>query len=198
MKRDSIVLTAKTITTHREVIDLYNSNPNLPRGYKLKESDPWCAGFVSAVFIKNKYFDLCECSCPEMIERAKKLGIWVESDSYIPSVGDIIMYDWNDTGSGDNTGVADHTGIVINIAEKYFIVREGNKAGAVGNRTLIYNGKFIRGFITPKYEKSAKSYKTVDDIVNGIIAGDFGNGENRKQLLYNYFQKKVNEKLGGK
>ena len=198
MIRDKIINTARAITTHKEVIDLYNSNPNLPRGYKLKESDAWCAAFVSAVFIKNGYYDIAECSCPQMIERAKKLGIWVESDKYHPVVGDVIMYDWQDTGSGDNTGIADHTGIVINTAEKYFIVREGNKSGGIGNRTLIYDGKFIRGFITPKYEKAAKDYKTVDDVVNAIIAGEFGNGENRKQLLYNYFQNLVNKKLGGK
>lgn len=197
MKRNDIIKTINSID-HDKVLKVYNSQNPLPRGYKLKPSDSWCAATVSAVFILNGYNDISECSCDEMVKKAKKLGIWIESDTYKPSPGDIILYDWQDSGSGDNTGYPDHVGIVINTYDNYFIVREGNKAGAVGNRTVKYNDKYIRGFITPKYEKAAKSYKTVDDIVNAIISGDFGNGENRKQLLYNYFQNLVNKKLGGK
>lgn len=198
MIRDKIVKTINTITSHDQVLKIYNSQCTLPRGYKLKISDPWCAATVSAVFIQNGYDDISECSCDEMLKKAKKLGIWVEDDTYKPSPGDIILYDWQDSGSGDNTGYPDHVGIVINTYDKYFIVREGNKGNTVGNRTVKYNDKYIRGFITPKYEKAVKTYKTVDDIVNAIISGDFGNGENRKQLLYNYFQNLVNKKLGGK
>lgn len=36
-------------------------------------------------------------------------------------------------------------------------------------------------------------YITVKDVVRGIWRGDFGNGEARKENLYNYFQKLVNE-----
>jgi GH25 family lysozyme M1 (1,4-beta-N-acetylmuramidase) len=38
-----------------------------------------------------------------------------------------------------------------------------------------------------------KNYITVNDVVNGIWDGDFGNGDERKDNLYNYFQNKVNE-----
>lgn len=198
MKRDKVVKTINAITSHDQVLKIYNSQSTLPRGYKLQLSDPWCAATVSAVFIQNGYYDISECSCDEMLKKAKRLGIWVEADNYKPNIGDVLLYDWQDSGSGDNTGYPDHVGIVINTYDNYFIVREGNKANAVGNRTVKYNDKYIRGFITPKYEKAAKTYKTVDDIVNAIISGDFGNGENRKQLLYNYFQNLVNKKLGGK
>lgn len=37
-------------------------------------------------------------------------------------------------------------------------------------------------------------YETVDDIVDAIWDGKFGNDEERKENLYNYFQKKVNER----
>lgn len=40
-----------------------------------------------------------------------------------------------------------------------------------------------------------KDYKTVDDIVDGVWAGDFGNDEARKDNLYNYIQDKVNERV---
>ena len=35
--------------SHREIIDVYNQIVPLPRGYRLRYDDPWCAGFVSAV-----------------------------------------------------------------------------------------------------------------------------------------------------
>ena len=34
---------------HREILAVYNSIRPLPRGYKVRESDAWCAAFVSAV-----------------------------------------------------------------------------------------------------------------------------------------------------
>ena len=39
--------------------------------------------------------------------------------------------------------------------------------------------------------------KTVDDVVNAVISGEFGNGEDRKNKIYNYIQQKVNQKLKG-
>lgn len=42
-----------------------------------------------------------------------------------------------------------------------------------------------------------KEYITVDDIVRGIWAGDFGTPWSKSDKLYNYFLKKVNEYKGG-
>lgn len=42
-----------------------------------------------------------------------------------------------------------------------------------------------------------KDYETVDDIVKGIWAGDFGTPWSQSNLLYKYFMKKVNEYKGG-
>lgn len=39
--------------------------------------------------------------------------------------------------------------------------------------------------------------KTVDDVVDAVIDGNFGNGEDRKNRLYNYIQHKVNRRLKG-
>lgn len=36
---------------------------------------------------------------------------------------------------------------------------------------------------------------TVDDIVNDIIAGKFGNGDDRKENIYKYFQDRVNRRV---
>ena len=140
--------------SHKEIINIYNAHRPLPRGYKVKYTDHWCATFVSAVAIKCGASDdliPIECGCQEMIEKAKNLGIWVEDDSYVPMIGDIIMYDWQDSGSGDNTGYADHVGLVEAVTDNVIGVIEGNKNDSVSRRSIPVNGKYIRGFIVPKY-----------------------------------------------
>ena len=197
MKRSEIVKTAKQIKTHEEVVSYYNKIKPLPVGYTLKASDDWCAAFVSVVFAYNGYTKIAECSVPRMIGLASDYGL-LHDKTYIPKLGDIVVYDWDSVKDGD------HVGIVIDIdnthmTEKHLMtVREGNKAGAIGNRVLYSNDKVVSYYITPKFEKEAATagdYKTVDDIVDAIIRGDFGNGDNRKEKLYNYFQKKVNERF---
>lgn len=79
----------------------------------------------------------------------------MESDAYVPTMGDIIMYDWNDSGRGDNTGEADHVGLIVSVANGYITVIEGNKSNAVGTRTLKVNGRYIRGFCLPDYASKA-------------------------------------------
>ena len=69
--------------------------------------------------------------------------------------GDIIFYDWDDTGSGDNKGNPDHVGIVEKVSGSTITVIEGNKNNAVGRRTIQVNGRYIRGYGVPKYSKSS-------------------------------------------
>lgn len=140
--------------SHKKIIDIYNSQAVLPRGYKLTYKDPWCAGTVSAGSVHLGYTDIIptECSCTRMIELFKKLGSWVESDAYIPKPGDIIFYDWDDSGKGENTNQPDHVGVVEKLSGSNIIVIEGNKNNAVERRTLAINGKYIRGYGVPKYD----------------------------------------------
>lgn len=142
--------------SHKKIIDVYNSHKPLARGYKVKYTDSWCAAFVSAVSIKCGYTAIIptECSCPQMIELFKDLGEWVENDAYKPSAGDIILYDWNDSGSGDNTGTPDHIGIVEKVSGNTITIIEGNKGDAVARRTIQVNGVTIRGYGVPKYDGS--------------------------------------------
>jgi hypothetical protein len=142
---------------HHKIIDRYNSRAPLPRNYKVKYTDAWCATFVSYIAIILGYTDIIpiECSCPRMIELAKAAGIWVEDDAYAPKPGDIILYDWQDSGAGDNTGTADHIGYVLSVSGKYMQIGEGNYKNAVGVRGMAVNGRFIRGYICPRYNSSA-------------------------------------------
>lgn len=102
------------------------------------------------------------------------MKIWVESDSLVPKPGDIIMYDWDDKGKGDCTGKADHVGIVEKVSGTKITVIEGNKSNAVARRTLAVNGRYIRGYICPKYE-DAKTETTVKPTVPSSTTSDVTN-----------------------
>lgn len=140
--------------SHKEIIDIYNSHKPWARGYKVKYTDAWCATFISALSIKLDYTDIIptECGCQEMITLFKNIGCWVENDAYIPKAGDIIFYDWQDNGKGDNVGYTDHVGLVEKVVDNTIIVIEGNINNSVNRRNISVNGKNIRGFAVPKYD----------------------------------------------
>ena len=184
--------------THKKIIDLYNSVKPLPRGYAVKYSDAWCATYVSAVGIEAGLSEIIfrECGCEEMINLYKAAGRWEENDAYVPDMGDVIFYDWEDTGKGDNTGYSDHVGMVCEVLENMMHVSEGNKNNAVGYRDIAVNSRYIRGYGLPDYasiamrseEKPEK--KTLAEIAKEVYAGKWGNGVDRKVRLeaagYNY------------
>ena len=138
---------------HRQIIDLYNSKSPLPRNYKVTYSDAWCATFVSACAIKCGMANIIprECSCYFQVEQFQKMERWQENDGYIPKPGDIIYYDWQDSGSGDNTGVPDHVGIVEYVSEGSICVIEGNKNDSVERRYITVNARNIRGYGLPNF-----------------------------------------------
>lgn len=201
----------ETDGSHKKIIDIYNTQNPKPRNYKVQYTDAWCATFVSAVAVKLGYTAIIptECSCNYMIQGFKNIGCWQESDSYKPSAGDIIFYDWDDSGSGDNTGSSDHVGIVESCNGNTITVIEGNKNNAVGRRTIAVNGKYIRGFGLPKYttqstQSTSTTKKDITTIAKEVLAGQWGNGDDRKNRLtsagYDYatVQAKVNELASGK
>ena len=155
-------------TQHKAILAVFN-NSKLCSRYTMTVNDAWCATAVSAAFIacglagkagSGSLFECVECSCYYMVEYAKKQGIWVENDAYTPNVGDVILYDWDDNGSGDNTGNPDHVGIVVSVNGSTIKVIEGNISDSVGYRNIAVNGKYIRGYITPKYSKFATASST--------------------------------------
>ena len=139
--------------SHRKIVDIYNSHKPLARGYTVKYTDSWCATFVSAMAIKCGLTNIIptECGCQQMIELFKKLGAWQENDAHVPQPGDVVFYDWGDSGSGDNKGYSDHVGIVEKVSGSTITVIEGNYSDSVKRRPLTVNGKYIRGYGVPKY-----------------------------------------------
>ena len=138
---------------HRQIIDLYNSKSPLPRNYKVTYTDAWCATFVSAVAIKCGMANIIprECSCFYQVEQFQKMERWCENDGYIPKPGDVIYYDWQDNGVGDNTGVPDHVGIVEYVSEGSICVIEGNKNDSVERRYITVSARYIRGYGLPNF-----------------------------------------------
>lgn len=193
--------------SHKYIIDLYNSHKPLAVNYVVKYDDEWCATTISALSIYCGYTDIIptECGCQRMIELFKKKGCWIEDESRVPNPGDIVFYDWDDNGKGDNKGWADHVGIVEKVSGKSITVIEGNRNNAVSRRVLMVNGRYIRGYAVPKYDKEpVKPSKTAQELAQEVIDGKWGVGEDRKKKLaaagYSYaeVQSKVNEMLAPK
>lgn len=168
--------------THKEIIDVYNSHKPLARGYAVKYTDAWCSTFVSAVAIKLGYTDIIptECGCEKHIQLFKNIGAWVEDENRVPNAGDIIFYDWEDNGVGDNRGNSDHVGIVEKVSGSTITVIEGNINNSVGRRNLQVNGRYIRGYGVPKYDVEEKSVENKEEF---NMAKTYKNGSTRENVF---------------
>lgn len=180
----------------KEIIDIYNSYGKPARGIKMQYNWAWCACTWSALAIKLGYTNIMpvEISCGFLVDEAKKMGCWEENDNYIPEPGDAVLYDWQDKMFDDNKGWPDHVGTVtyVNEASGYFVVTEGNYNDSVKKRTVSINGKFIRGFIVPKYDEDepsdgiATEGKTISELAHEVITGAWGDGDERKRRITEY------------
>lgn len=209
---------------HQEMLDIYNSQRPLPRGTRMLASWPWCAAFVSTVSLQCDLRDIMptECGCPGMVRLYQEIGRWVENDAHIPSPGDVIFYDWQDTGYGDNVGQPDHVGIVTSCDGITIRVIEGNVSNKVDTRVLVVNGRCIRGYgvpdfaskadgaepqpapeptpaPTPQPEPEKPAEATVDPFITKMArevnAGKWGNGQARKDALAAWFVKAVQDEV---
>lgn len=158
---------------HKEIIDTYNEHKPLARSYPVRYTDAWCATFVSFVAIKCGLTDIMptECGCGQMIELYRKLGRWEESDAYAAvRPGDIIMYDWDDSGNGDTSGWPEHVGIVTAVTGSSLVVLEGNKNNSVGYRSINANSRYIRGYCLPDYasKSDAEPEETIQTTIEPV------------------------------
>ena len=146
---------------HRDILAYYNTHKPLALGFVLKPTDAWCTAFTSAVWIRAGIADFTgtECGCDRLIDVAKRNSIWVESDKYVPKVGDTVVYSWSDNGVGDCKSSASHTGIVTSVNGRSFVSTEGNTGyGYCGTHDRVVDQQFIRGYITPKYDQIAQYF----------------------------------------
>lgn len=194
----------------KKILDVYNNHKPLARGYKIKTTDHWCDCFVSACAIEANAVDIIgtEVGCEKHIAIFKKKGIWIENGSVKPKVGDIILFNWDDSTQA-NDGAADHIGFVEKVYGNTIVCIEGNMNEKVGRRTINVGWGYIRGFARPKYDKAKTPTKTptktkkksIEVIAKEVIQGAWGTGTARKKALtkagYNVekVQDKVNELL---
>lgn len=153
----SFIGASEGTTGHKTIVSIYNKISPLPRGYKLKETDAWCAAFVSvcASVSDNLSAVPAECGCPEMLKAFEKRGEYFNIIEN-PRPGDIIFYDWN----GDK--VPDHVGIIVEVPDTTSIkVCEGNYNNSVGIRHVGIKNKNILGICKPDYkEETMPDWKT--------------------------------------
>lgn len=174
--------------TFKVIIDGYNEIRPLPRGYRLQYTDAWCAAFVTFIAKRCNALDIIppECSCGKMVIAGGSMGIFLEHDDYRPKLGDIIFYDWQDNGKGDCTGYPDHVGIVSQLTATTFDVIEGNYNNEVGIRHLGFNARYIRGFLSPRFDEALHQVHEetdLDKLAMLVIRGDYGNGRERISRL---------------
>mgnify|MGYP002519993987 CR=1 FL=1 len=107
---------------------------------------------------------------------------------------------------GENKNSPDHVGIVEKVKDGDITVIEGNKGaepGKVARRAIKVNGRYIRGFVTPHYDriKAKVKLKSTAEVAKEVIRGEWGNGAERKKALtasgydYDAIQKEVNRIL---
>lgn len=145
---------------HKYIIDTYNDIRPLPQGYCVQLNDAWCATFLSAIASLCGILDLvpAECSCPRQIKLWKKMGRWVDKNTYIPKTGDVVYYDFN------NDGISDHVGIVVSVSNGKMKVVEGNYSDSVGCRTIAVNANIIVGFGCPKFKEEVSNSSSKESV----------------------------------
>ncbi len=111
----------------------------------------WCVCFISWLAKKLDITNIIpvDISCNSQIKKFKALGVW-HTDSNIQS-GDILYYDW------DNSGDADHVGIVEKANNSLLTVIEGNNGNypddKVRRREIDSESSLIFGYARPDYSK---------------------------------------------
>lgn len=157
-------------TAFIQLINEYNGIKPLPVGYKMKTSDNWCATFVSVCMkeagVKNAPY---ECGAERMRQKCKP--------SNTPKVGYLIFYDW----SGKKRR-AQHVGIIESVSRGTLTVIEGNKANAVGRRTIKANSPYIMGYGVVEAEEMDEK-RDLTAVAKAVIHGDYGTGETRRVML---------------
>ena len=153
---------------HKEILKIYNDYASKHGMAKAYESYAWCDITASAAWISAgiaEYVPI-SMSCGDSIAKAKAKGIWVESDSFKPKIGDAVLYGWDAPKTGDAPGSSyhDHIGIVVSVGSDTFSVVEGNAGSPSQVRKLqrTVDFRYISGFITPDYKTIAKKLTPVE------------------------------------
>ncbi len=175
-----------------------------------KNGYSWCDIFVDWCFVKAFGVD----RALELLCQPKKscgAGVGYSCDYYKNNgqfftkaqIGDQIFFK-------NSKGVRTHTGLVVGVDDKYVYTIEGNAGDGVREKKYTHNSSSIYGYGRPNYiieepkpVEPKPNIKSVEEVAREVIAGKWGNGDDRKNRLnnagYNYseVQAKVNQLLRG-
>ena len=149
---------------HKRIIDIYNAQHKLPKGYAMSYDDAWCAATMTyiGIILEISNIILPECSCSRMIKLYDDKGWWMEADDYVPDLADIVMYDW-DAKKGECTGAPEHTGMIVGKKGNTLMVLEGNYDNQVKIREICVEYIKVRGYCLPDYGSLARPFKDVPE-----------------------------------
>lgn len=184
---------------HHRIIDVYNTQDPLPRGYRMRYADSWCAASVTVAAMETDNAKVIppECGCGEMMRYAKQRNIYAGPD-YRPKLGDLILYSWN------KDSWPDHIGIVYNYNKNTDLIStiEGNYQDSIKTRQIVGGSGYIVGYICPKYETlDGEDDPELRAVAMAVIRGKYGNGLIRRLRLtaagysYDEVQRLVNKIL---
>lgn len=113
----------------------------------------WCACFVSWCADQCGYLDAGIIpkfsGCVLGINWFKEHGQW-QSNTYEPAPGDLIFFDWNKAGVGQD-GISDHVGIVQKVENGRVYTIEGNSSDMCRERSYTIGNYQIMGYGVPAY-----------------------------------------------
>ncbi|MGX7092943.1 glucosaminidase domain-containing protein [Hutsoniella sourekii] len=174
---------------HRQLVASYNQVQPRPAGYAVQISDAWCDLFVTVVADQVGLSPWIgrECGVQRHIQIFKQKGIWLGRKTR-PQAGDIICFDW------DGGGFADHIGWVEAWASDQDVwTLEGNSRNQVARNRFNWQDRRIMGYARPPYRPDQPGKKATPhsnttppvspDLVNQVIQGLWGNGQDRIRRL---------------
>lgn len=171
---------------HGYLVDTYNSIRPLPRGYKVKYTDPWCAVYVSAIMKLAGMSNFPhECGVFEMKKKFEKSNEEYEFSAKTKLVlpADLIFFKHS------------HVGFVLHFGATKVFTLEGNACDKVMRRTYDISDPSIMGYGIIEMP--------LDAVVSEVVAGKWGNGMDRRNRLraagyqYEEVQADVNLRLRG-
>lgn len=113
----------------------------------------WCACFVSWCANECGYIDAGVipkfASCSDGVAWFKGQGLW-HDNSYEPRPGDIIFFDWDDEGEGQDNS-PDHVGVVEKVEGNTIYTVEGNSGDTCREKSYAMGYYEIFGYATPLY-----------------------------------------------
>lgn len=171
---------------------------------------PNCVGYAYGRFMEEA--KITQCNLP----RTNAETWYIKNDGYkrgsVPKLGAIMC--WRGGSVGSSADGMGHVAVVEKIySDGSVLVSQSNYGGvrwetmkvnppySIAKWGLTFQGFIYNPYIDPASEQPAE--KTIDELANEVIAGDWGTGSRRKTLLtnagydYEAIQKRVNEILSG-